>query len=92
METGEVRLLLDQFGKELESLKGRVLSIENWRTESAASDATILAKLDSQTEKIDTLTKKVDALEAKPADRWNSVVKTLITTAIGLLLGLVLKG
>ncbi len=92
MEPTDVKMLLDQFGRELENFKDRLFSIEKWKTEVSISNATIITKLDMQNEKIDILTKKVDALESKPAKRWDSVIAALISAAVGLVIGLVVKG
>lgn len=90
MENEALRTLLDQHEKELQDHAGRITALEKWRTDSSVSTATIVAKLDMQTEKIDTLTKKIDAIEQKPTKRWETVITAIITGVISFVVGMLL--
>lgn len=79
----------------IEALDNRVSRLEAGNmanVEMQKAIATITVQLSTLTTKVDALNAKVDELEKKPADRWDSLVKTVVAAVAGIIVGWFLNG
>lgn len=79
----------------IEALENRVQTLEGEKranVELQKSVAMITVQLSTLNTKVDALNAKVDELEKKPADRWDSLVKTVVAAIAGIIVGWFLNG
>ncbi len=59
-------------------------------TESGRRDEqykSIIKELDEQKKQLASIETKIDAANAAPGERWNSLIKTFVSSAVGVLVG-----
>ena len=74
--------------KRIEALEAAVKEI----ADLTASVKVLATNMQNLSSKQDSMSAKLDAIEAKPAQRWESAVKAIITAVVGAIIGGVLAG
>lgn len=74
--------------RRLEKLEGLTTSVQDL----ALFIRELATKQSAMEEKVDEVTNSVNELKAKPGDKWDKAVLSIMTAAIGALVTLIVKG
>ena len=91
----DIQVIIARFDEKLDALAERVHGLEKDRTanmETQKAIAVLSSQFTQLINKVDALNAKVDELEKKPADRWDSLVKTVVAAIAGIIVGWFLNG
>lgn len=95
MNNEEIAIKLTELDQRGRSNTKRIDAVEKKQTQMNDLVTAMTRMQDRQEnmdEKLDEVKAGVDSLKEKPAQRWDKVVDTLITTAVGILIGILASG